>query len=145
MLEKNYYAATAYTPENSCEYIDTLLSLLKYITPDTIDEVVESIDDFDFYEAGIIDGITMAISAFGEVHGVIPYSNEEDGAIVDLAIKNGKNAFEELTIECEHEDECEQEDECDCGCDDEPLINIGVDQETFDKISSILAALIPSV
>lgn len=145
MLEKDYYAATTYTPENSCEYIDTLLSILKSVTPNTVAEVVDNIDDFDFYKAGIIDGITLAISEFGEAHGVIPYSEKKDGAIIDLAIKNGLKVLDTLSDVYMQEDGCEQEDECDCDCDDEPLINIGVDQETFDKISSILAAFIPSV
>jgi len=95
MVEKNYYAHNAYTPESACEFIDALLTIEKAF----VFEATNKAKELDVYHSGIIDGICIAIAAFGEVNGVIPYSDKDDVGFVDYAIENGKESFDAIAKE----------------------------------------------
>lgn len=154
MVEKNYYAHNAYTPESACEFIDALLTIEKAFVFD----VASKAKELDVYHAGVMDGICIAIAAFGEANGVIPYSDDGDAGFVDYAIENGKESFDAIAketsllsgdIDGEMVD-CPDCEGCECGEDgdgeDAVKIEIGStgidDPEMIKNLQDLLAAIL---
>lgn len=154
MVEKNYYAHNAYTPESACEFIDSLLTIEKAF----VFEAMKGAKESDVYHSGIIDGICIAIAAFGEVNGVIPYSDEGDAGFVDYAIENGNESFDAIAKEMslfngdidEEMVDCPDCEDCECGEDedgeDAVKIEIGSagidDPEVIKNLQDLLAAIL---
>lgn len=128
MLEKKYDCGTPYNAENSCEYVDTLVSIEK--------ELLTYLSDGDCinddYIQGIIGGVCIAIAAFGDVHGAIPYSEETDEPFIDFAIENCEETIGSLEDMHSCDDECG--DECEgCGECGEELLGFTIDSEYFEN------------
>lgn len=154
MVEKNYYAHNAYTPESACEFIDALLTIEKAFVFNVASEAKE----LDVYHAGIMDGICIAIAAFGEANGVIPYSDESDAGFVDYAIENGRESFDAIAkdtsllngdIDGEMVD-CPDCEGCECGEDEDgedavkiEIGSVGIDSpEDIKNLQDLLAAIL---
>ena len=154
MVEKNYYAHNAYTPESACEFIDSLLTIEKAFVFD----VASKAKELDVYHAGIMDGICIAIATFGEANGVIPYSDEDDAGFVDYAIENGRESFDAIAKDTsllngdidEEMVDCQGCEGCECGEDEDgedavkiEIGSVGIDNpEDIKNLQDLLAAIL---